>query len=320
MGCYRESEHIVDDVKAGTMDDSGQVIVFCLVAFCVTYLLEAWLWLSGGLAVWFAFAVLIAVMFVPMLSAAMTVKLVEHGSLRSHGIAKGRVEHYLCGLAYPFGVIALGLVFVAVLRTAPIDLTMTKFKEIFPNVPAATEIPLYFTVINLILAPFINFIPALGEEYGWRGFLLPKLVGRFNLLGGLVLTGTAWGIWHAPLILMGYNYPHHPDLVGVAAFTVWCILVGFFLGWLRLKSKSVLPAALGHGAINAYVGFGLLIAPAADEMMTIPLGLPAMLALLVFAAVAYVDLSESLARLATSPLPPQEQIVRVSLGAHATRR
>jgi len=278
-------------MKAGAMDDSRQVIVFCLVAFCVTYLLETCLWLSGGLTVWFASAVLVAVMFVPMLSAVMTVKLVEHGSLRSYGIAKGSVSHYVCGLAYPFGVIALGLVFVAVLRTAPIDFTMTKFREMSPNVPAATEIPLYFTVISLILAPFINFIPAFGEEYGWRGFLLPKLIGRFNLLGGLVLTGTVWGVWHAPLILMGYNYPHHPDLAGVTAFTVWCILAGFFLGWLRLKSKSVLPAALGHGAINAYAGFGLLIAPAADEMMTIPLGVPAMFALLVFAAVAYTDLS-----------------------------
>ena len=118
------------------MDDSGAVIVFCLVAFCVTYLLEAWLWLSGGLTASFAYAVLIAVMFVPMLSAAMTVKLVEHGSLRSYGIAKGSVNHYLCGLAYPFGVIALGLVFVAALRTAPIDFTMAKFREMFPNLPA----------------------------------------------------------------------------------------------------------------------------------------------------------------------------------------
>ena len=109
----------------------------------------------------------------------------------------------------------------------------------------------------------------------------------------MLLTGTIWGVWHAPVILMGYNYPHHPNLVGVAAFTVWCILVGFFLGWLRLKSKSVLPAALGHGAVNAYIGFGLLIAPAADEMMTIPFGLPAMLALLFIAVLAYIDLSRS---------------------------
>ncbi len=274
-------------------DNAGQVIVFCLIAFVVTYFLETWLWLSGGLTVWFAPGVMVGVMFVPLASAVITVKLMEHGSLRSYGVAKGGVRHYLYGLAYPFAVIALGLFFVAILRTASIDFTMTRATETYPNLPPATEIPWYFTVINLALAPFINFIPAFGEEYGWRGFLLPKLVGRLNLLGGLLLSGAIWGLWHAPVILMGYNYPRHRDLVGISAFTVWCILVGFFLGWLRLKSRSVFPATLGHGAINAYVGFGLFIAPAKDELMTIPFGLPAILGLLVIAALAYGDLSRS---------------------------
>ncbi len=257
----------------------------------MTYLLEAWLWFSGGLEVWFALAVLIGVMFTPLLSTVITIKLVEHGSLGSYGIARGRFRYYLYGLVYPLAVIALGLVFVAALGTTAIDFTLTRFKEMVPNVPAAEEIPIYLIIINLILAPFINFIPAFGEEYGWRGFLLPKLIKRFNLLKGFLLTGTIWGLWHAPIILMGYNYPNHPDLIGVTTFTIWAILAGFFLGWLRLKSRSVFPSALGHGAINAYIGLGLLIAPAVDETMTIPLGLPGILALLIIALLAYIDLS-----------------------------
>ena len=274
-------------------DDSRQVIVFCLITFAITYILEGWLWLSGGLEVWFALAVLTGVMFVPLLSAVITVRFVEHGSLKSYGIVKGRPMHYLYSLLYPFASIALGLIFVAVLRTTPIDFTLTQFREMAPRVPAFEEIPSYLILINLILAPFINFIPAFGEEYGWRGFLQPKLIGRLDLLRGLLLTGAIWGLWHAPLILMGYNYPHHPDLLGVAAFTVWTILVGFFLGWLRLKSKSVFPAALGHGAVNAYIGLGLFVAPAVDEMMTIPFGLPGMLALFIIALLAYIDLLRS---------------------------
>ena len=273
--------------------DSKQVIVFCLIAFGITYLAEAWLWFSGGLKVWFALAVLTGVMFIPLLSAVITIRLVEHGSLRSYGIERGRLRYYLYSLVYPLAVVAIGLIFVSVLGTASIDFTMTKFKEMAPNVLVIEEIPSYLIVINLILAPFINFIPAFGEEYGWRGFLLHKLMGRFNLLRGVLLTGIIWGLWHAPIILMGYNYPHHPDLIGVAAFTVWAILAGFFLGWLRLKSRSVFPAALGHGAVNAYLGLGFFIAPAVDEMMTIPLGLPGILALLVIALLAYIDLSRS---------------------------
>jgi membrane protease YdiL (CAAX protease family) len=239
----------------------------------------------------FALPVLLTAMFVPLVSATITVKLVAKGSLRGYGISKGRIRYYSYALMYPFAAIALGLVFVQVTKSASIDFTLTKYRELFPNVPQSSQVPLYITVINLILAPFINFVPAFGEEYGWRGFLLPKFIERCGLIEGLLATGTIWGLWHAPIILMGYDYPHHADLVGVTSFTIWTILVGFFLGWLRLKSKSTFPAALGHGAINAYIGFGLLIAPEVDEIVTIPLGIPGLLALLVLAVIAYVDLS-----------------------------
>ena len=144
---------------------------------------------------------------------------------------------------------------------------------------------------------------------GWYFFILigcslPFLigVGLFILLGGSIALSReaivnvlvqVFPLYPLVLILMGYNYPRHPDLVGITAFTVWCILVGFFLGWLRLKSKSVFPPALGHGAVNAYIGFGLLIAPASNELMTIPFGLPGWLGLLVIATVAYMDLSRT---------------------------
>ena len=81
--------------------------------------------------------------------------------------------------------------------------------------------------------------------------------------------------------------------MGVVAFVVWTTLVGFLLGWLRVKSNSVFPAALGHGAINAYIAFGTFIAPAPDEMMTIPFGVPAILALLIIALLVYYDLRKS---------------------------
>jgi len=231
-------------------DDGKHIVLFCLIAFAATYALEACLWLLGGLSVWFATGVLVVVMFVPLVSAVMVVKLAERGSLRSYGIAKGKGRYYLYSPAYPFVVVAFGLLFVALLGTASIDFTMTRAREMFPQLFPTNQIPWYYIAINLATAPFINFLPALGEEYGWRGFLLPKLIAKYNLIIGLLLTGTIWGLWHAPVILMGYNYPHHPNLLGVTAFTVWCILAGFFLGWLRLKSESVFPAALGHGAIH----------------------------------------------------------------------
>ena len=60
-----------------------------------------------------------------------------------------------------------------------------------------------------------------------------------------------------------------------------------------MKSKSVFPSALGHAGLGVAAAYSqtLLVALGADEIMTIPLGLPTILALLVLAALAYVDLS-----------------------------
>jgi membrane protease YdiL (CAAX protease family) len=274
-------------------DDSRLIIIFCLIVFVITYILEVGMWLSGILQVRFASLVLASVMFIPLFSAVITVKYIERTNLREYGIVKGRIKYYVYSLVFPFIVIILGLLFVLILETTPINFTLANVRAVVPDIPFITEISMELIVIYLILAPFIYFLPAFGEEYGWRGFLLPKMIKHFNLLGGLLLTGVIWGLWHAPLILMGYNYPHHTDVIGITAFTVNAILIGFFLGWIRLKSKSVFPAALCHGAINAYFGLGLVVAPAGDELRTIPLGIPGILALFIFAVLVYIDLLKS---------------------------
>jgi len=257
---------------------------FLLLCFGLTWGVELGIYLTGGLQpsslTW-----LVAVMFLPGLSAVLAIKLVEKGGLRAYGIAWGRAPFYVLAWLYPFAFLALGVLFVLLLGSADVDITLKSLRD---EVPQEGMMPLI--VLSLFLDPVLNFLPTLGEEYGWRGYLQAKLLGRFGLLWGLVLTGAVWGVWHAPLILMGYNYSHHPDAVGVGMFTLWALLVGFILSWLRLRSGSVFPAALGHGAINAYAGLGLYLAPSPDELYALPLGLPALLALAILAGLAYLDL------------------------------
>jgi membrane protease YdiL (CAAX protease family) len=99
-----------------------------------------------------------------------------------------------------------------------------------------------------------------------------------------------WGLWHAPVVLQGYNYPNYPNLIGVSLFTLWTVLLSFSLGWLRIRSSSCLPPALAHGAINAYAGLGIMIAPVKDELLGVPFGIPSLLALAIIGALALTDL------------------------------
>ncbi len=100
-----------------------------------------------------------------------------------------------------------------------------------------------------VLAPLINAPVIFGEEWGWRGYLLPRLLplGQWR---ALVLSGVIWGLWHAPINMLGYNYALH-RVLGVFLFTVVCVLLGILLGWMRLATGSIWSAVIAHGSLNA---------------------------------------------------------------------
>jgi uncharacterized protein len=153
-------------------------------------------------------------------------------------------------------VAVLTLAATILLGTGTFDSTMTFMRELLAQSPQAQELPPVEILVMiqlasaLTIAPFINVVFAMGEELGWRGFLLPKLLplGEWK---ALLLSGAIWGFWHAPAIaLHGHNFPLHPYL-GVLLMTVGCMLLGVIFGWLYLKTRSPWAPALAHGAFNA---------------------------------------------------------------------
>ena len=77
----------------------------------------------------------------------------------------------------------------------------------------------------VLLAPAINMFPALGEEVGWRGYMMPRLKEQFGLLNGRLLGGVVWGIWHWPLMLLvGYEYGTNYLGAPLLGLVVWCVV------------------------------------------------------------------------------------------------
>ena len=96
----------------------------------------------------------------------------------------------------------------------------------------------------------IGMVLAMGEEIGWRGYMLPHLVA-IGPLRAMLLVGLLHGTWHLPLILMTPYY--HSDgnlLLVMPLFLVTLTLAGVFYGWLRLTTGSVWPVALAHAVFN----------------------------------------------------------------------
>ena len=122
----------------------------------------------------------------------------------------------------------------------------------------------------------VNSFLAFGEELGWRGWLQTALL-PLGTWPALVITGVVWGLWHAPIILLGYNFAR-ADVVGVLFMVGGCVAWGVLLGWLRLRSASLWPAVLAHGSLNAVAGLLLVLTAAGvvpDMAIVGPLGIVA---------------------------------------------
>lgn len=110
--------------------------------------------------------------------------------------------------------------------------------------------------VQMLLYSILSIVIAFGEEYGWRGYLQSELLKMGNVRGVLLL-GVIWGVWHWPVILMGHNYPDHPQL-GLVLMVAYSIGSGVAMSYAVLKSGSVLLAAFLH-AINNHVAQLLLL-------------------------------------------------------------
>lgn len=98
---------------------------------------------------------------------------------------------------------------------------------------------------------------AIGEEVGWRGYMIPKLNKKMNLPKAVIVGGIIWGLWHIPEVCigtnMGRNYPGYP-FVGIAVTCIVGVFMCAILTYFTEKSESIWPAAIIHGINNTNPG------------------------------------------------------------------
>jgi membrane protease YdiL (CAAX protease family) len=146
--------------------------------------------------------------------------------------------------------------------------------------------PVWLSLVQgLIAGATVNAIAGFGEELGWRGFLV-KEFRNFSFVKASLIIGLIWGIWHAPIILMGHNYPEHP-VIGVLMMTVWCILLTPLFLYFRIKSRSVIQSAIMHGTLNATYGLSIMMVAGGNDLTTGMTGLPGFIVLVVVLFIIY---------------------------------
>lgn len=249
-----------------------------------------------------------AAMFFPSIGVLITRVITKEGFKNAwvRPNIKGNVKVYL--LAY-FGtsiltVLGAILYFVIFQGSFDPDCGYMKLTLEAAGTPAETiSMPLSTLMViqavqGIFLGPIMNFVTCFGEEWGWRGYLLPKMSGKFSTVPKLLISGVIWGLWHAPLTIVGHNYGVGYvgfPFTGILMMCLFCTVMGVFLSYVSLKTESCIPAVLGHGAINGFAAIGIYFTKDGGNPFVgpAPTGIVGMIPFVIVAVVMAWDLKKT---------------------------
>ena len=264
--------------------------IFIAVAFGLSWGVWALVYLLGGLENLVAFtAGSLLAMWCPGIAAIICSRYVTPLSRRELGLRRGNLERYagIYLFVLLFLIAAMGL--SVGLGVQEVNVSLEPLRSELVDQPYPFNDPILVTFINIVvaftLAAVLNSLFALGEELGWRGFLLAKMA-PLGMVRASIFIGLIWGVWHAPAIFMGYNYPGYP-LVGALLMVWFTVGWSIIFTWLRQVAGSVLAAAFGHGLLNAVAGLPLLLLQDANSLMRAPLGITGLVPLTLLALLAF---------------------------------
>ena len=125
--------------------------------------------------------------------------------------------------------------------------------EAFGEAEVSSFVVIIYPLISIVSGVVLSFA-AFGEEFGWRGYMMPKLIELVGMPKALIIGGIIWGLWHAPLTCVGHNfgmdYPGFP-YVGIIVMCLFCTVLGTILMYVTVKTNSVWPAAFMHAVNNS---------------------------------------------------------------------
>ena len=220
---------------------------------------------------------------------------------------------YLAAILLPFlAAVVGGTIFYLVLPDS-FDPTLSKVREFYTAYSVAADTNPWMAFVLITLQASVNWLLAngllsIGEEFGWRAYLLPKLMARFTgadpagvspgstvparlyaagARKAALLIGLIWGVWHWPLYLMSLRLTPDFPLLYLLVYPVSTCCMSVLLCWVTLRSGSVWPASIGHGFVNGTSALpGLLLKGPTNPLLG-P-GLPGLVGMLGYLALALV--------------------------------
>ncbi len=260
-----------------TKIDTRRVVIFLVLAFGIAWVTGLIIYLNGGLVnspqLAPGISLALILLAVPYMWAPATAHILTRLLTREPWKDVGLRLHFrqgwpywLLGWVVPGLVTIVGAAVFFLLFPRNFDSGLEVIRASLAKTPALAGLaPWTFVAVQtigaIVISPILNGIATFGEEFGWRAYLLPKLM-PLGWRKAMLLMALIWGVWHWPVIFMGYEYgfkyPGYP-WVGPLLFVLMTFSFGTFLAWITLRGGSVWPAVIGHAAINGIAGISLLM-------------------------------------------------------------
>lgn len=205
--------------------------------------------LSAGGGIW-----VLCLMWSPGISGLIT-RLLFQGNLRGVGWRWGKWKYILAGYWIPVlyaSVVYLPLWLAGYAHFHAHALERLATTPTLARLPHAVLVGI-FIVLAATLGVVTSCISALGEELGWRGFLVPELAKLLPFRWVALVSGVIWALWHYPVILFANYHGANPRWYSIACFTVMVISMATVAAWLRLRSGSMWTGMVLHATHNLFV-------------------------------------------------------------------
>ncbi|MCU0638770.1 MAG: CPBP family intramembrane metalloprotease [Candidatus Krumholzibacteria bacterium] len=198
----------------------------------------------------------IGLMWCPGVAAIIT-QLFFHRSLRGLGWKPGRGRYILWAYALPviYGIALYGITWLTGLgRFVPDQILQWAAERWHIQFASASMNVGIYAFAMATAGVLFSCLPALGEEIGWRGFLVPELIKVTSFARTALISGGIWAVWHYPAVFFAdYGNPATPLWFNVIFFTAGVLGISFAMAWLRLRSGSLWPAVVLHASHNLFI-------------------------------------------------------------------
>lgn len=200
-------------------------------------------------------------MFAPAVANLLTRLITKEGFRKSYlGLTVGKHPGWYAASI----VVKLAEAAMSVVLISAVFLGDMGFDEIFANPQSSIA---FAALVSQLGYSLVIFFPAFGEEWGWRGYMMPKLTELMGKPAAVIVGGMIWGLWHAPLTMSGHNFGTDYDFfpwLGILLMCLLCILENALLTLLTERTKSIYPAAFAH-MINNNISASVLFAMFGSE-------------------------------------------------------